>query len=217
VNRPLLELRKVEFSHADRKVLRGLDFALHSGERVALTGPNGAGKTTMLHLMVGLQRPNAGQVLALGQERRVEADFVPVRRRVGLLFQDSDDQLFCPTVLEDVAFGPLNIGRSPEQARADAEQTLSALGLDGFQDFVGHRLSAGEKRLVALASVLAMRPEALLLDEPTNGLDVTTEQRLVEYLQESTHAMVLVSHDQRVTSRLTTRTCRLEGGRLSWI
>jgi cobalt/nickel transport system ATP-binding protein len=211
---PVLELRQVCFRYPDRQVLCGVDFTLHQRERLALVGPNGAGKTTLMHLLMGLQRPSAGQVLAFGEERRVEADFVPVRTRIGLLFQDSDDQLFCPTVLEDVAFGPLNLGRSPDQARADAEQTLQVLGLGGFADRVTHRLSAGEKRLVALATVLAMRPDALLLDEPTNGLDEATERRLVEHLASLDQAMVIVSHDQDLLAHLATRAVALAEGRL---
>jgi cobalt/nickel transport system ATP-binding protein len=215
VSAPLLELRQLHFGFADREVLRGVDFLLHAGERVALTGPNGAGKTTLLHLLVGLRRPSAGQVLAFGKERCVEADFVPVRTRVGLLFQDPDDQLFCPTVLEDVAFGPLNLGRSPAEAREDAEATLQVLGLGGFAERVTHRLSTGEKRLVALATVLAMRPEVLLLDEPTNGLDEATEERLLGHLEGLKQAMVIVSHDRRLLERLATRAVSLNGGRLA--
>jgi cobalt/nickel transport system ATP-binding protein len=154
-------------------------------------------------------------VLAFGEPRRAEADFVPVRARVGLLFQDADDQLFCPTVLEDVAFGPLNLGRSREQSRADAEATLSALGLTGFGGRVTHRLSAGEKRLVALATVLAMRPQVLLLDEPTNGLDEATEARLVAHLEALELAMVIVSHDRRLLVRLATRAVALHDGKLT--
>ena len=212
---PLLELRAVRFRYPERDVLRGVDFSLHARDRVALVGPNGAGKTTLLHLLVGLRRPSAGRVLAFGLERRVEADFVPVRARVGLLFQDSDDQLFCPTVLEDVAFGPLNLGRSADEARADAERTLEVLGLDGFAQRVTHRLSAGEKRLVALATVLAMRPDVLLLDEPTNGLDQATERGLVEHLESLEQAMVIVSHDQRVLEHLATRAVSLADGQLA--
>jgi cobalt/nickel transport system ATP-binding protein len=131
---------------------------------------------------------------------------------VGLLFQHSDDQLFCPTVLDDVAFGPLNLGQSPARARAVAEGTLAALGLDGFAERVTHRLSAGEKRLVALATVLAMEPEVLLLDEPTNGLDETTEARLIDYLAASDQTMVVVSHDRRFLERLVTRAVVLRDG-----
>jgi cobalt/nickel transport system ATP-binding protein len=211
---PLLELRDLHFGFADREVLRGVDLALHRGERLALTGSNGAGKTTLLQVCVGLRRPSAGEVIAFGEPRRVEADFVPVRARVGLVFQDADDQLFCPTVLEDVAFGPLNLGRSRDQARADAEHTLAALGLEGFAERVTHRLSTGEKRLVALATVLAMRPEVLLLDEPTNGLDEVTEGRLLAHLEALEQAMLIVSHDRRLLERLATRAVSLHEGRL---
>jgi cobalt/nickel transport system ATP-binding protein len=214
MNEPLLELRGVGFRYPDRAVLDGLDFALAPGERVALVGANGSGKTTLLHLLVGLKRPSAGQVLAFGDLRRCESEFVPVRARVGLLFQDSDDQLFCPTVLEDVAFGPLNLGQSPAQARAAALRTLTALGLEGFAERVTHRLSAGEKRLVALATVLAMEPAALLLDEPTNGLDEPTEERLIGHLLGLEQAMLIVSHDRRFLERLATRAVRLAQGRL---
>jgi len=212
---PLLELRRVHFGFAGREVLRGVDFALYPGERVALIGPNGAGKTTLLHLIVGLRRPRAGQILIFGEERRVEADFVPVRPRVGLMFQDSDDQLFCPTVLEDVAFGPLNLGRSPAEARADAERTLEVLGLGGFAERITHRLSSGEKRLVALATVLAMRPDVLLLDEPTNGLDEGSQGRLLKHLEGLEQAMLIVSHDRRLLAGITTRAVSLGQGWLT--
>ncbi len=211
---PLLELRQLSFAYPDRRVLCDVDFSLHRGDRVALIGSNGAGKTTLLHLLVGLQRPSAGQVLAFGEPRQTEADFHPVRTRVGLLFQDSDDQLFCPTVLEDVAFGPLNLGRSPADACADAVRTLDTLGLAEFGGRVAYRLSAGEKRLVALATVLAMNPEVLLLDEPTSGLDDVTEQRLIEHLCGLKQAMLIVSHDQQFLERLVNRAVRLADGSL---
>lgn len=211
---PLLELRGVGFGYPDRPVLTGVDFALGPGDRVALVGPNGAGKSTLLHLMVGLHRPAAGEVIAFGQRRRAEADFREVRGRVGLLFQEADDQLFCPTVLEDVAFGPLNLGRTPAQAREDAVQTLAVLGLAGFADRITHRLSTGERRLVALATVLAMRPEVLLLDEPTSGLDEATEARMTEHLAGLPQAMVIVSHDRAFLGRLANRAVLLADGRL---
>ena len=138
---------------------------------MALLGPNGCGKTTLLHLIVGLLRPSAGQIEAFGRQRMAEADFHEVRRRVGLLFQDADDQLFCPTVAEDVAFGPLNLGKSRDEVRRIVAGTLDSLGLAGYEHRVTYRLSGGEKRLVALATVLAMQPEVLLLDEPSGGLD----------------------------------------------
>ncbi|WP_425505146.1 energy-coupling factor ABC transporter ATP-binding protein [Thermochromatium tepidum] len=211
---PLIELQRVGFDYHDRRVLHELDFRLEPGERVALIGANGAGKTTLLHLLVGLKRPSSGRILAFGRERTHERDFHEVRTRVGLLFQDSDDQLFCPTVLEDVAFGPLNLGRSPEQARTDALETLDHLGLADFAERITYRLSAGEKRLVALATVLAMHPEVLLLDEPTTGLDEATAERLIAHLEGLKQAMILVSHDWAFLARLATRAVRLVAGRL---
>ncbi|NEV60864.1 energy-coupling factor ABC transporter ATP-binding protein [Thiorhodococcus minor] len=211
---PLIELRQIAFDYPERPVLDGVSFALNAGDRVALIGPNGAGKTTLLHLIVGLKRPTSGRILAFGAACRSEQDFHQVRARVGLVFQDSDDQLFCPTVLEDVAFGPMNLGRSATEARQDALSTLAQLGLSGFAERVTHRLSAGEKRMVALATVLAMHPDVLLLDEPTNGLDETTEQLLVEHLAALPQAMIMVSHDRRFLERLSTRALKLGDGRL---
>jgi len=207
-----LELRGIHFAHDGRGVLQGADLGLQTGDRVALVGANGAGKTTLLHLAVGLLRPDAGEVIAFGRPCRSEADFLPVRARVGLLFQHSDDQLFCPTVLDDVAFGPLNLGQPPAQARRTAEATLAALGLDGFAGRVTHRLSAGEKRLVALATVLAMQPAVLLLDEPTNGLDEATETRLIAHLAGLPQSMVVVSHDRRFLEQLVNRAVVLRDG-----
>ena len=211
---PLMRLRQIRFDYPDRAVFSQVDFDLHVGERVALVGPNGAGKSTLMQLMVGLHRPAAGRIEAFGRERCCEADFREVRARAGLLFQDSDDQLFCPTVLEDVAFGPLNLGRSQDEAAAIAHATLGELGLADFTERVTHRLSGGEKRLVALATVLAMQPEVLLLDEPTNGLDEGTERRLLDHLEALPMAMVFVSHDRRLVERLATRAVLLKDSTL---
>ena len=192
-----------------RTVLDGIDFAVAPGERVGLIGANGVGKTSLLHLIVGLLPLAAGTVSAFGRSARTERDFADIRRRVGLLFQDSDDQLFCPTVGEDVAFGPLNLGASRAEAEAITTHTLAQLGLAGFERRITYRLSGGEKRLVALATVLAMRPDVLLLDEPTIGLDEDAEARMLALLASLDQAMVIVSHDQRIIDRLATRVVRL--------
>lgn len=211
---PLFELDAVSFGYPGHPVLESVSFALYPGERVALVGANGAGKTTLLHLMVGLCCPRSGRIAAFGQPRRGEQDFHPVRLRTGLLFQDPDDQLFCPTVLEDVAFGPLNQGYSREEALDIANTTLATLGLGGLCHRVTHKLSGGEKRLASLATVLAMRPEVLLLDEPTNGLDEATERQLVEHLEALPLAMLFISHDRRFVERLARRAVLLSDGRL---
>ncbi|MCW5700435.1 MAG: ABC transporter ATP-binding protein [Rhodospirillales bacterium] len=195
-----------------RPVLNNVNLILAPGERLAVRGGNGAGKTTLLHLMVGLLKPVSGTVVAFGKARHTEADFREVRARAGLLFQDPDDQLFCPTVAEDVAFGPLNLGKSRDETRTIVERTLASLGLDGFEDRITHKLSGGEKRLVSLATVLAMDPDVLLLDEPTNALDEQAEARLLEILLGLPQAMVIICHDNRFRDSLANRSVVLKDG-----
>jgi cobalt/nickel transport system ATP-binding protein len=211
----LIEFRDVDFAYGpERPVLRGCDFRLTEGERLAIAGSNGSGKTTLLHLIVGLLRPSRGQIEIFGKPRRVEADFHEVRRRVGLLFQDADDQLFCPTVWEDVAFGPLNLGLDRQAVREIVARTLDRLGLSGYENRITYKLSGGEKRLVALAAVLAMQPEVLLLDEPTAGLDDSSRCRLLDILQNLPQSMIVVSHDREFREAIAGRTLFLSEGRL---
>jgi len=211
----LVRLDGVSFAYSpDRPVLCGCDFELRAGQRIALVGPNGSGKTTLLAIIVGLLRPTSGVVEVLGKPRRREADFYEVRRHVGLLFQHADDQLFCPTVAEDVAFGPLNLGLPRPQVRDLVARTLQSLGLAGYERRITYKLSGGEKRLVALATVLAMQPQVLLLDEPTAGLDEASVRRIESILLGLPQAMVLVSHDRKFLQPLATHWLRLEQGRL---
>lgn len=214
MTQPLLSLERLGFTYSDRTVLSDVNFDLYAGERVALLGANGAGKTTLLELMVGLNKPASGQIVAFGKPRHCDRDFREVRARAGLLFQDSDNQLFCPTVLEDVAFGPLNLGRTGPEALSIAHSTLADLGINHFAERITHKLSGGEKRLVALAAVLAMQPEVLLLDEPTTGLDEETEELLMEHLLRLPQAMVFISHDSTFIDRLATRAVILKKGKL---
>ena len=212
---PLIRLSSVSFSYnAGRQVLDDCDFTLLAHERVGLLGANGSGKTTLLALIVGLLKPDEGSVEAFGKMRRSEADFYDVRCRCGLLFQDADDQLFSPTVAEDVAFGPLNLGKPREEVRTIVAQSLDSLGLAGYEDRVTYKLSGGEKRLVALATVLAMQPEVLLLDEPLGGLDSSATERVTAILTALPQAMVIVSHDREFVDRLSTRSVRLAAGKL---
>ncbi len=211
---PLIALRQVSAGYAGRPVLVDADLSLMAGERLVLLGPNGAGKSTLLHVIAGLLPISAGSIEAFGVVRKSEADFHEVRIRAGLVFQDSDDQLFCPTVVEDVAFGPLNLGHSDAAARKIALETLERVGMADFAERVTHRLSGGEKRLIAIASVLAMQPQVLLLDEPTTGLDDVAYERLCRLLLSLDQAMILVSHDPRFAARLATRTVTLRDGRV---
>ena len=211
----LLRAEQVTYSYPQRGVvLDQADLSLFAGEKISLEGSNGAGKTTLLNLLVGLNKPKAGRIFAFGQERSVEADFIEVRSKAGFLFQDPDDQLFCPTVLEDVAFGPMNQGKSPEEAKSISLAVLNSLGMKGFEERVTHQLSGGEKRLITLASVLAMQPEVLLLDEPSNALDKEARVRLIEVLQSLDQAMIIISHEPGLLEALVTRRTRLEGGKV---
>ena len=195
-NNLLINLRGISFRYPDGPpVLNELDFRLHQGNRIGLIAPNGSGKTTLLHIIMGLLKPSSGKLEIFGRPVREEKDFADVRRRIGLLFQDADDQLFSPTVLEDVAFGPLNLGKSKTDAVQIARKTLDFLGLAGFEDRITFKLSGGEKRLVSLATVLAMEPEVLLLDEPMNGLDIKTKAKLSEILSGIDLSYMVISHD----------------------
>lgn len=160
-----------------------------------MLAPNGSGKTTLFHIIMGLLKPDAGAIEIFGKSMKSEKDFEGIRPRIGLLFQDADDQLFSPTVLEDVAFGPLNLGKTKEEAIEISLKTLRFLGLENFEDRITFKLSGGEKRLVSLATVLAMEPEILLLDEPTTGLDMKTRSTLMSILQNLDMSYILISHE----------------------
>ncbi len=215
-NKVLVELDDVVFSYADNvPVLDRASLSISAGERIGLTGSIGSGKTTLLHMIVGLLKPHGGTVRAFGVERKREHDFWEVRERVGLLFQDPDDQLFCPTVFEDIAFGPLNQGKTREETSTIVSETLRSLGLDGYADRITHHLSGGEKSLVSIASVLAMKPDLLLLDEPSTGLDPDSFERVRSILLSLSQAMVIVSHDERFIRSITTRQVRIDRGRLT--
>ena len=211
----ILQLRDIRFAYPGHApVLDGVSFQLEPGQRLSISGPNGSGKSTLFRIVLGLQRPDSGRVTVLGKERRAEADFHEVRRRVGLVFQDPDDQLFCPTVVEDIAFGPLNLGCSTTEALSIVDKVLTDLDLLHLRNRITHKLSGGEKRLVTLATVLAMKPEALLLDEPTNALDNRNEARILEILQGLPQAILLVSHAPSFRQALAPDTLEIRNGLL---
>ena len=205
-------------SGGTRSVLRDVNLSLKPHHRIGLYGPNGSGKTTLLRCITGLNRPSEGRVLFHGREMKSERDFHDLRVAVGFVLQNADDQLFFPTVLEDVAFGPLNLGMSPDAARERAIETLKSLGMSGFEDRLTHRLSGGEKKMVTLAGVLAMKPEALLLDEPTAGVDVELRHRIWDFMQElhaHGHTIILTTHYLEEAQSLCGRIALLNGGQLA--
>ncbi len=211
----LIALHDICFAyHGQDPVLNGASLQLEAGQRLSLTGPNGSGKSTLLRITLGLQRPSSGTVTVFGKTRQAEADFHDVRRHIGLVFQDPDDQLFCPTVAEDIAFGPLNLGKTRDEALAIVDRVLGDLDLMHLKERTTHKLSGGEKRLITLATVLAMEPQALLLDEPTNALDTKNEARLLEILQSLPQAILLVSHSPAFRDALAPDRLELQDGKL---
>ncbi len=170
---------------------------------MGVVGYNGSGKTTFFHVIMGLLAPSAGKIEVCGRPVIHKDDYCFVRQHIGLLFQDADDQLFCPTVIEDVAFGPLNQGKPPDEAKGIAMEVLDRLGIAALAERVTYRLSGGEKKLVSLATVLAMQPAALLLDEPTTGLDEETKGRITKILKETDLSYVLISHEYDFLAKAT--------------
>lgn len=214
-NPPILELERVEFAYPERPALfRNLCFALREGERIGLHGANGSGKTTLLRLIMGLETPGAGRILYRGVPVEDGEALRRLRCGIGFVMQNSDDQLFSATVLEDVAFGPLNLGLKRGAARDRAMETLADLGLERLADRATHRLSVGEKKMAAIASVLSMRPSALLLDEPTASLDDEARARILAMLRGQELARIVVSHDREFLAQTSSSFMHIAAGAL---
>lgn len=211
----IVQLHDVEFAYPRRESLfRSLSLAVHRGDRLGLVGANGSGKTTLFHLMVGLLKMQRGRLEVLGRTITTEGDYRFARTKLGLLFQDSDDQLFCPTVAEDVAFGPLNLGLPADVVRRRVRETLESLSLAGYENRVSYKLSGGEKRLVALATILVMQPEVLLLDEPANGLDPQARRDLIALMARIPCTQVIASHDLEFVRATCARVVVMHQGRM---
>ena len=212
--REKIQLNNLTVLRDGKAILDGIEMSLYADERLAVIGPNGVGKTTLLRSIVGLESAKAGEIVLFGNSCRNETEFRAQRLRIGFLFQESDDQLFCPSVIEDVAFGPRNAGATDAEARICAAETLDKLGILHLAERFTHRLSGGEKRLVCLAGLLAMAPDLLLLDEPTNGVDTENAEKLRTVLLNFRGSMILVSHDDRFVAEIATRAMILSAGKL---
>jgi cobalt/nickel transport system ATP-binding protein len=199
--------------HDGTRALSGVSFAIAPGERAALIGPNGAGKTSlMLAIMNGVHWSGAITVDGVALSRRSAGD---ARSCCGMIFQDADDQLFMPTLLEDVVFGPLNQGLSAPDATARATGAIASVGLDGLEHKSAHHLSGGQKRAAALATILSMQVKLLLLDEPGANLDFRSRRRLIDLLCARSEAMLLATHDLDMVRKLATRVIVLDAGKLA--
>jgi cobalt/nickel transport system ATP-binding protein len=207
-----VEIRDLGFAYPGRSaVLQGWSFAVKSGERVAVVGPNGSGKTTLLLLVCGILKPSGGTVTVEGHPIQAER-FDP---RVTYLFQSPDDQLFCPTVFDDVAFGPLNMGLSAEDVRKRVQEALATVGAEALAERPPHHLSGGEKRLVALATLLSMSPKVILLDEPTSNLDSRNRRQVIEILKRAPQTLLVTSHDLEFLLEICPRVLLIDQGRLN--
>jgi cobalt/nickel transport system ATP-binding protein len=208
-----IEIRDLSYVYHDgRQALRDVSLGVRPGEKVALVGPNGAGKSTLLLHLNGILQGD-GAVRVLGQEV-AEPHLARIRAQVGLVFQDPDDQLFSPTVFEDVAFGPLYARLPEEEIRRRVGWALAQVGAEAYAERVSHHLSLGEKKRIAIASVLSMEPEILVLDEPTAGLDPRTRRRLIGLLQELPQTLLVATHDINMVAEILPRTIILDEGKL---
>lgn len=208
----VLQLDDVRFSYPDgTEVLKGLSLSVAKGETVAVLGPNGAGKTTLLLQLIRILHPASGSITVDGVHL-TEETAREVRRRIGMVFQDPDDQLFMPTVREDVAFGPANFGRQGDELEEIVDRALEQVGMSGSKNRAPHHLSGGERRRVALATVLAMSPSLLVLDEPSSNLDPAGRRELAGVLSGLDTTLIMVTHDLPYALELCERTVIIDDG-----
>jgi cobalt/nickel transport system ATP-binding protein len=208
-------LNQVSFAYPDGRVaLRDVTLKINAGEKVALVGPNGAGKSTLLLHLNGVLGALDGSVRIANIAVRRET-LRKVRALVGLVFQDPDDQLFSPTVFDDVAFGPLHMGLPEAEVRARVAWSLEQVGMQGFEDRMPHHMSLGQRKRVAVATVLSMEPALLALDEPSAGLDPRARRGLVDLLQSLSQTLLVSTHDMRLVAEVFPRTIVLADGRIA--
>ena len=207
-----IEARNISFAYPDgTDALRGVSFCIGNGEAVGIIGCNGAGKSTLLLHLNGFLTPTRGEVL-VNDVPLTRQTVAMARRTVGLVFQDSDDQLFMASVFEDVAFGPLNLGLADDQVEQRVRTALERAGVTHLRDRPPHRLSAGEKRAVAIATVLALEPDILVMDEPSSNLDPRARRRLIELLQSFEHTRIIATHDLELVVEVCSRVIVLDAG-----
>lgn len=209
-----IEVEHLSFAYPDgRQALRDVSLKIEPCEKVALVGPNGAGKSTLMLHLNGILKPAGGAVRVCGWDM-LPSNMGRIRAAVGLVFQDPEDQLFSPTVFDDVAFGPLYQGLALDAIKARVHEALEAVGMSAYQDRVSHHLSVGEKKRIAIATVLSMRPEILVLDEPTAGLDPRARRGFIHLLSDLDQTMLVSTHDMRLVAEMFPRTVVMDDGQI---
>ena len=212
--RIMIDVDNISFTYPDgHAVLKGLSCQIRQGEKVALIGPNGAGKSTFMSHLNGVQLATSGRVVIDGIEVG-KTTLREVRRKVGIVFQDPDDQLFCPTVFDDVAFGPLNLGLDKAEIEARVKEALHVVGLEGFEERSSFHLSFGERKRLALATVLSYQPEILVFDEPSTNMDPMNRRKLINWLKQSDKTILLCTHDLDIALEVCERCMMLTDGRI---
>ena len=215
----MLEVRNLKYSYnSDYQALKGVSLKVERGEMIALLGKNGAGKSTLFLHLNGIYQPDEGQVFIDGEELKYDKkSLLKFRQKVGIVFQNPDDQIFAPTVEEDVAFGPLNLGLTMEEVQDRVEEALARVGMTGFEKTAPHHLSGGQKKRVAIAGILAMKPEIMVLDEPTAGLDpqgVEDLSKLLDELNEEGITIIISTHEVDLVPNYANRVFVLVDGKL---
>ena len=211
---PIIIVNNIKFSYENKTILQGISFNLKAGERVALLGKTGAGKSTLLNNLIGLKFPQKGEIIIDGLKLD-DKNINLIRKNIGFAFQNPEDQLFMPTILEDVMFGLLNYKIPPKEAKEKARFLLDKFGLIEYENRSSHELSGGQKRLATLASILALEPSILILDEPTNGLDPSWRKKLAEILVNLPIKVILIaSHDLNWIKKTTNRAFILDQGQI---
>lgn len=210
---PVISIRHLSFKYPDGNVaLRDINLNIAPGERVAVIGPNGAGKSTLFFHLNGTFR-GEGEIAVLGRTLTKE-NLYEIRRQVGLVFQDPNDQLFMPTVFEDVAFGPMNLGCSETEIRERVRKALEEVGMGGAEALVPHHLSLGQRKKVALACVLALDPQILVFDEPSSGLDPASRRALIRFLKNLPQTQLIATHDLDLVLDLCQRAVIIDHGQI---
>lgn len=211
----IVQVQDLNHTYPDgTNAVKGISFRIHHGESVAVVGANGAGKSTLLLHLNGYLTPQSGTV-RIGDFPLTKETVKDIRKTVGMIFQDSDDQLFMPTVYDDVAFGPLNLGLPPEEVEQRVQDALARTNVQHLRDRPPYKLSGGEKRAVAIATVLAMSPDILVMDEPTSNLDPKARRTLIELLAGFHHTKIIATHDLDMVLDLCERTIVIKDGQVT--